>query len=252
MFHAHCCLTWPNRELLRQRSLDEFQHGVNHKLLALSKAWLYTQLAVLVIQTPLRMQVQRWLFRVSTAQDTAEAVHRLQAIFASWPWSLNRNLAWIRLLLGLCGPLLLWDSGVVFNGLEDQSMDDLDKMFIQILSICSSNLLMFMLRLLLVCSLLYFVHVAQPAETSDASCRGLSQGNIQRLRKIVFNRDEAESEGENFLQCAVCLAEYQTNDRLMVMPCDPRHNFHEACIEPWLRRMNTCPLCQRPVVLPEA
>lgn len=88
MFHAHCCLTWPNRELLRQRSLDEFQHGVNHKLLALSKAWLYTQvgsfistrccrglsllcilqLAVLVIQTPLRMQVQRWLFRVSTAQ----------------------------------------------------------------------------------------------------------------------------------------------------------------------------------------
>jgi hypothetical protein len=44
------------------------------------------QLGVLSLHIPLRMEVQRALFRVSTSRDTSEATRRLRAIFASSVW----------------------------------------------------------------------------------------------------------------------------------------------------------------------
>lgn len=51
-----------------------------------ARKWLLAQIVVLGVQIPLRMEVQRSLFCVSTSQDTAEATRRLRAVFLSSAW----------------------------------------------------------------------------------------------------------------------------------------------------------------------
>ena len=46
--------------------------------------------------------------------------------------------------------------------------------------------------------------------------------------------------------CAVCLAEFVNGDQISALPC--RHEFHHACIVPWLREQPSCPLCKRCIV----
>lgn len=42
--------------------------------------------------------------------------------------------------------------------------------------------------------------------------------------------------------CAVCQAAYQQGDGVCTLPCG--HDFHHACVLPWLRQRGTCPLCK--------
>ena len=42
--------------------------------------------------------------------------------------------------------------------------------------------------------------------------------------------------------CVVCMSQYEGGDCICTLPC--RHEFHKACVEPWLREHFTCPLCK--------
>uniref|UniRef100_A0A0A9FPR0 RING-type domain-containing protein n=1 Tax=Arundo donax TaxID=35708 RepID=A0A0A9FPR0_ARUDO len=43
-------------------------------------------------------------------------------------------------------------------------------------------------------------------------------------------------------ECAVCLKDFDAEDKLTVMPCS--HAFHQECIFGWLRVNHVCPLCR--------
>lgn len=44
-------------------------------------------------------------------------------------------------------------------------------------------------------------------------------------------------------RCSICLGEYQEKEVLRIMPkCG--HNFHLSCIDVWLRKQSTCPVCR--------
>lgn len=47
--------------------------------------------------------------------------------------------------------------------------------------------------------------------------------------------------------CSICLVEYNDCDSVIILPCNPRHNFHANCIKEWLRNRNVCPICRAPV-----
>ncbi len=44
-------------------------------------------------------------------------------------------------------------------------------------------------------------------------------------------------------RCAVCLGDYQKNDKLQQLPvCG--HVFHKDCVDEWLANHSTCPICR--------
>ncbi|KAG8518251.1 E3 ubiquitin-protein ligase RNF43, partial [Galemys pyrenaicus] len=46
--------------------------------------------------------------------------------------------------------------------------------------------------------------------------------------------------------CAICLEEFFDGEELRVISC--RHEFHRACVDPWLHEHQTCPLCMFNIV----
>ncbi|CAN6232070.1 unnamed protein product [Urochloa humidicola] len=68
---------------------------------------------------------------------------------------------------------------------------------------------------------------------------GLKKEMREMLPVVIFK--------ESFLiretQCSVCLADYQPDERLQrIPPCG--HTFHINCIDHWLSKNTTCPLCR--------
>lgn len=80
----------------------------------------------------------------------------------------------------------------------------------------------------------------------------LDRGEITRLSRCGIKKEVREMLPvvvfkESFLiretQCSVCLGDYQADERLQRIPtCG--HTFHIDCIDHWLAKHTTCPLCR--------
>ncbi|KAL7083279.1 hypothetical protein ACP275_14G151100 [Erythranthe tilingii] len=70
---------------------------------------------------------------------------------------------------------------------------------------------------------------------------GLEPVVVAAIPTMKFDR-EAFSTMED-AQCTICLSEYQEKEVLRIMPkCG--HSFHLSCIDVWLRKQSTCPVCR--------
>ena len=45
-------------------------------------------------------------------------------------------------------------------------------------------------------------------------------------------------------ECSICSRDFEHGERLTRLPCSSEHTFHRDCIEGWLTRQGTCPLCR--------
>ncbi|KAM9169815.1 RING finger protein 148 [Pangshura tecta] len=59
------------------------------------------------------------------------------------------------------------------------------------------------------------------------------------LRILKEGDKEADTDGEN---CVVCLEVYTPKDVVRILRCS--HIFHRKCIDPWLLKHRTCPVCK--------
>lgn len=81
-------------------------------------------------------------------------------------------------------------------------------------------------------------------EQPEPRVGGLEQGLVAAIPTMKFNHEAFTSMEDP--QCSICLAEYQEKEVLRIMPkCG--HNFHLSCIDVWLRRQSTCPVCRLPL-----
>ncbi|KAL0346619.1 UNVERIFIED_CONTAM: E3 ubiquitin-protein ligase ATL42 [Sesamum calycinum] len=70
---------------------------------------------------------------------------------------------------------------------------------------------------------------------------GLDKTVVESLPFFRFSSLKGSRDG---LECSVCLAKYEDVEILRLLPkC--RHAFHIGCIDQWLEKHSTCPLCRR-------
>ncbi|KAG9441640.1 hypothetical protein H6P81_017494 [Aristolochia fimbriata] len=73
--------------------------------------------------------------------------------------------------------------------------------------------------------------------------RGLDEAVIRSIPIFQFKKGVEESTDKNCSECAVCLNEFQEEEKLRLLPycC---HVFHIDCIDIWLQSNANCPLCR--------
>ncbi|KAL7593876.1 hypothetical protein Lser_V15G35356 [Lactuca serriola] len=79
--------------------------------------------------------------------------------------------------------------------------------------------------------------------------RGLSEDAFSRLPKCRFaNRTKINQREDEFndINCAICLQDFEKEEEGRELP-SCRHVFHLECIDEWLIRQGSCPICRRDV-----
>ncbi|KAH9286910.1 RING finger protein [Echinococcus granulosus] len=74
-----------------------------------------------------------------------------------------------------------------------------------------------------------------------ATRKALKQLPVKCLNQV----DPLISEG--FDQCAICIEVFKPQDLIRSLPC--RHMYHRACIDPWLLKHRSCPLCKQNILI---
>ncbi|KAF5454615.1 hypothetical protein F2P56_024266 [Juglans regia] len=74
--------------------------------------------------------------------------------------------------------------------------------------------------------------------------KGLPGDSVEKIPKIIISKNNnVDASGEE-VSCSVCLQEFQLGETVRCLPhC--HHMFHLPCIDKWLLRHGSCPLCRR-------
>ncbi|KQJ97655.1 NEP1-interacting protein-like 1 [Brachypodium distachyon] len=83
-------------------------------------------------------------------------------------------------------------------------------------------------------------------ETGSGARGGLPASALRRLPEIRIDEDTAVDAGGEALCCSVCLQDLQVGEPARRLPVC-RHVFHAPCIDRWLARHASCPLCRRDI-----
>jgi hypothetical protein len=104
------------------------------------------------------------------------------------------------------------------------------------------------------------VTIPTPKEPST----GLSKEVIERLPVAIYDKASSSSvsssssssssshhhdDDDEGLVCAICYAEVNDGETIRILPAC-HHQYHKTCIDPWLLRKASCPLCVRKVTAP--
>lgn len=44
--------------------------------------------------------------------------------------------------------------------------------------------------------------------------------------------------------CSICWCSFKRGESLKSLPCPAHHTFHDDCIDNWIRKHTTCPICR--------
>lgn len=76
--------------------------------------------------------------------------------------------------------------------------------------------------------------------------RGMSKDSVESLPKLKISSDNIRDCSGERICCSVCLQDVQVGDTARSLPyC--QHVFHLPCIDSWLFRHGSCPLCRRDI-----
>ncbi|KAK4421819.1 RING-H2 finger protein ATL16 [Sesamum alatum] len=72
--------------------------------------------------------------------------------------------------------------------------------------------------------------------------RGLDEAAIRSIPILEFKKTARPGKNES-CECAVCLSEFQEEEKLRVIP-NCGHGFHVDCVDVWLQNNANCPICR--------
>ncbi|KAJ1280538.1 hypothetical protein BS78_04G240900 [Paspalum vaginatum] len=88
---------------------------------------------------------------------------------------------------------------------------------------------------------LEFRNVVDLERTIEHSRSGLDPFAVAAIPTMNYSSEAFHSKDD--AQCSICLGEYNDKEILRIMPTC-RHNFHLECIDVWLQKQTTCPICR--------
>ncbi|XP_073526168.1 uncharacterized protein [Phyllobates terribilis] len=69
------------------------------------------------------------------------------------------------------------------------------------------------------------------------------ESSVDSLPIKCYNKSTAVENGDDVEQCYICLEEYESGDKIRVLPCS--HEYHMSCVDKWLKEIHgVCPLCR--------
>ena len=63
------------------------------------------------------------------------------------------------------------------------------------------------------------------------------------VHHFSLQRKVADTAGEEAAACAVCLGAFEFGEMVRLLPVC-LHLYHAECIDPWVRKHSTCPVCR--------
>lgn len=79
---------------------------------------------------------------------------------------------------------------------------------------------------------------------------GLHKEALSHLRWEIFKgieNDDTLVQSRSSQECTICLESFIMGDKLIHLPCG--HEFHYACLNPWIQTCGDCPNCRTYVVI---
>ncbi|ETV85181.1 hypothetical protein, variant 3 [Aphanomyces astaci] len=154
------------------------------------------------------------------------------------------------------GDVWLRNASLATQGATDATTEDPWRSFTSIMLL----IILFLLSLFLCLYIaMWVVKCFRPAQSSVmgvtdarrvatrqvAPTGGISASDIAQFKVILFTPSAATAPTDEI--CPICLVEFEAQERLRQLPC--QHHFHVACIDEWLQRNLTCPMCKRDLTL---
>lgn len=85
---------------------------------------------------------------------------------------------------------------------------------------------------------------------ADAIERALQNDESNRVSNDTTVIPEYKAEGMLDDECSICFEKIKKRQKFRALPCSEvkQHCFHTKCIDPWLQRNTTCPVCRAKVM----
>ncbi|XP_048130707.1 NEP1-interacting protein 1-like isoform X2 [Rhodamnia argentea] len=75
----------------------------------------------------------------------------------------------------------------------------------------------------------------------------ISKRSFKRIHRIRLTEDHLMDSSGNRNSCSICLQDFECKDVARRLPAC-RHLFHLCCIDKWISKQRSCPLCRSPIV----
>ncbi|KAM0212161.1 hypothetical protein ACHAPA_007328 [Fusarium lateritium] len=86
-------------------------------------------------------------------------------------------------------------------------------------------------------------HLSEARRSDAAPAAGGDVDVVSAVARASSSPEGAEDEASVQLGCSICTEDFKMGEDVRVLPC--KHQFHPACIDPWLINVSgTCPLCR--------
>ena len=86
------------------------------------------------------------------------------------------------------------------------------------------------------------------ADAIERALEGEEQQQASNNNVAVIPEYKAEATLDD--DCSICMDKIKTNQKFRALPCSEvkQHCFHTKCIDQWLQRNNSCPVCRAKVL----
>ncbi|KAE8037967.1 hypothetical protein FH972_010516 [Carpinus fangiana] len=110
---------------------------------------------------------------------------------------------------------------------------------------CVGVFLIIFLLIIFDCTRLRFPHNRPSHRNSGRNLttieEGVDEATLSSYPKLLYSQVKKGSSTASC--CSICLVDYRETDMLRLLP-DCAHLFHLNCVDPWIRKHPTCPICR--------